>query len=328
MDRNWNEETDPPAFEFVAVVPWYNEPRLLILGGCSLIIAGFLGWLAVNRHFRLVRSYAEVERIVAQRTQELERANRELLHSQKMRALGTLAAGIAHDFNNILSIIRGSAQIIEANLEDRNKITTRVHRIKSMVEQGSGIVKAMLGFSRVDEQSSKPCDVNELVSDTSRLLSDHYRQDVTLRVVTAPDLPAVRGGRDLLQQMLINLIGNAVDAMGGRGSITLRTAILEGLPEELVLPPTPGETYVSISVQDEGCGIAPEILPRIFEPFFTTKAMSSRRGTGLGLSMVYEISKELGFGLRVESTLGKGSTFTILLPIGSGEDSNRDRPGS
>ena len=111
--------------------------RVLALAVCGTIIICFLTWLAVNRHLRLVRSYAEVESIVAQRTQELERANQELLHSQKMRALGTLAAGIAHDFNNILSIIKGSTQIIEANLDDKEKIRTRADRIKTMVEQGS-----------------------------------------------------------------------------------------------------------------------------------------------------------------------------------------------
>src|SRR5207249_9216536 len=116
-----------------------------------------------------------------QRTKQLERANQELLHSQKMRALGTLAAGIAHDFNSILSIIRGSAQIIESNLDDREKIRTRVDRIKTMVEQGSGIVKAMLGFSRAG-QEEKLCDVNQLLSDMKRPAGDQLRHDVALRV--------------------------------------------------------------------------------------------------------------------------------------------------
>src|SRR4029077_3708278 len=120
-------------------------PRLLSIGVLGLMVAAVLTGVAINRHRRLVRGYAEVENIVAQRTKELERANQELLHSQKMKALGTLAAGIAHDFNSILSVIKGSVQIIEANLDDKEKIRTRANRIKTMVEQGSGIVKAMLG---------------------------------------------------------------------------------------------------------------------------------------------------------------------------------------
>ena len=313
-DRNWNEEPEPQIYEFASVVPWFREPRVLALAVCGTIIIAFLTWLTVNRHLRLVRSYAEVESIVTQRTRELERANQELLHSQKMRALGTLAAGIAHDFNNILSIIKGSTQIIEANLDDKEKIRVRANRIKTMVEQGSGIVKAMLGFSRA-ASDEKPCDVNHLISETSRLLGDQFGHEVTLRLELAPDLPRVKGSGELIQQILLNLVLNAADAMGGRGQIVLHSSALDHLSPHLVLVPVDARQYVSVSVRDSGCGIAPEILPRIFEPFFTTKAFSTRRGTGLGLSMVYEIAKEMGFGLKVESEPGKGSTFTVILPV-------------
>jgi signal transduction histidine kinase len=314
MDRNWNEEPEPQLYEFASVVPWFREPRVLATAVCGTIIICFLSWLAVNRHLRLVRSYAEVESIVAQRTQELERANQELLHSQKMRALGTLAAGIAHDFNSILSIIKGSTQIIEANLDDKEKIRTRANRIKTMVEQGSGIVKAMLGFSRAAAEE-KPCDVNQLMSETSRLLGDQFGHDVALRLELAPALPRVKGAAELIQQILLNLVLNAADAMGGRGQIVLHSGALDRLPPHLVVVPADAPQFVYVSVRDSGCGIAPEILPRIFEPFFTTKAFSTRRGTGLGLSMVYEIAKEMGFGLKVESEPGKGSTFTVILAV-------------
>ena len=126
----------------------YRETRLVLISIAGVGVAMFFAGLAFNRHRRLSRSYIEVESKVAERTRELEIANRELVHSQKMNALGTLAAGIAHDFNNILSIIKGSTQIIEDNLENPDKIRTRTDRIKLVVEQGAGIVKAMLGFSR------------------------------------------------------------------------------------------------------------------------------------------------------------------------------------
>jgi signal transduction histidine kinase len=115
--------------------------------------------------------------------------------------------------------------------------------------------------------------------------------------------------------MLLNFIINAVEAMGGQGQIVLRTALLDRLPDNLALAPAAAGQYVCAAVQDSGCGIASAILPRIFEPFFTTKAFSTKRGTGLGLSMVYEMAKELGFGLGVESAEGQGSTFMILMPV-------------
>src|SRR5439155_11703297 len=112
MDRNGNVEAKPVQLDFTVIAPWYKEKRLVLISVAGVGVALFFAGLAFNRHRRLLLSYAEVERKVAQRTHELEIANRELVHSQKMNALGTLAAGIAHDFNNILSIIKGSAQII------------------------------------------------------------------------------------------------------------------------------------------------------------------------------------------------------------------------
>ena len=179
MDRNCNIEDPKTArVEFSVVLPWFKEPRLLSIAVAGLAFALFFAGLAFNRHLRLMRSYAEVEGKVAQRTHELEAANRELLHSQKMTALGTLAAGVAHDFNNILSIIKGSAQIIEENLKNPEKVHTRVERIKTVVEQGSGIVKAMLGFSRDSPQQPEPWDINAVVDDTIKLLGDRFLREV------------------------------------------------------------------------------------------------------------------------------------------------------
>lgn len=316
MDRNQNEESEPAVWEFLAFVPWYAEPRLVALAVGSLLVAGFLAWLAVNRHMRLVRSHAEVERIVADRTRELEQANRELLHSHKMRALGTLAAGIAHDFNNILSIIKGSVQIIEVNLQDKGKIRTRLNRIATMVEQGSGIVRTMLGFSRASDWNNRVCDLNRVTDEAMRLMNEQLGPAVRVECRTTPGLPAVRGVPELIRQMLLNLVFNAADAMGGRGTIEISTERLDQLPGGLILVPPASDGYVAMAVSDHGHGITPEVMPRIFEPFFSTKAFSTRRGTGLGLTMVYEIAKELGLGLGVESMDGQGARFRVILPFG------------
>ncbi len=286
----------------------------------AISLAGLAGALffaavAFNRHRRLVRSYTEVERKVTQRTRELEQANRALIHSQKMNALGTLAAGIAHDFNNILSIIKGSAQIIGDNLDNQEKVTTRVDRINTAVEQGSGIVKAMLGFSRDSDPQAAPCEVNALVEETLKLLGDRFLREVHISFDPLPDLPKVNCSPDLVQQILLNLIFNAAESMEKSKRIILATQLLNEAPRHPTLAPAAAGRYVAISVRDFGCGIPAENLPRIFEPFFTTKAFSARRGTGLGLSMVYELSKKLEAGLSVESVVNQGSVFTLILPV-------------
>jgi signal transduction histidine kinase len=315
MDRNGNESVSPSRVEFAVIVPWFQDPRLLAVSifalGVTLVFAAY----AVRKHFELKRSYAEVEKIVRQRTGELERANQELLHSQKMRAIGTMAAGIAHDFNNILSIIRGSAQIIEGNVDDKEKIKTRVDRIQTVVEQGTSIVKALLGLGRMNEQELSACDLGELLRETKKLLGDRFSAEVKFELDVGRDLPEAVCSHEVLQQMLLNFILNAVEAMGGKGLVRLSAHETRLLPSDLVLEPASADCYVILTVADEGAGIPQETLPRIFEPFFTTKAFSSRRGTGLGLSMVYELAKGLGYGVAVRSALGEGSSFSILLPL-------------
>lgn len=315
MDRNWNVDPKPAMLDFVVALPWYLETRLLLISALGLGGVLFFAGVAFNRHRRLVRSYAEVEAKVALRTKQLELANQELFHSQKMNALGTLAAGIAHDFNNILSIIKGSAQIIETNLDDQEKIRTRTDRIKTVVEQGAGIVKAMLGFSRVSDNQPAACDVNGIIAETIQLLGDRFLHEIDVQFHPAPKLPQVPASKDFVQQILLNFIFNAAEASTERRQVILTAKESAQLPQTLALKPAAAGSYVMVSVQDFGTGIAPEIMPRIFEPFFTTKAFSTRRGTGLGLSMAYELARQMDCGLSVESAPGKGSVFTLILPV-------------
>jgi two-component system cell cycle sensor histidine kinase/response regulator CckA len=285
-----------------------------LIGSAGAAAAVFFAVLAYKRHRQLVLSYAEVEKQVAERTRELGLASQELVQSQKMRALGTLAAGIAHDFNNILSIIKGSVQIIEDNLDKPEKIRTRADRIKTMVDQGSAVVQAMLGFSRGSDEMLEECDLNPVVDNTIKLLGDRFLREVDLRFERAPDLPPIHVSRSLIQQILLNFIFNAAESMSGRKRIVITTAHAGELPAGLALPPGAAQAYVSVSVRDFGCGIAPENMPRVFEPFFTTKALSTRRGTGLGLSIVYELAKKMEAGLALQSTVGEGSVFSLILP--------------
>jgi len=315
MDRNGNVEPAPAWLDFAVVTPWFRETRLWVILSLGAATAIFFAGIALNRHRQLLRSHAAIEQKVAERTRELEIATRELLHSQKMNALGTLAAGIAHDFNNLLSIIKGSAQIIEDNPDNLEKIRVRVNRIKMVVQQGAEIVDAMLGFGRTAGGTSQPCNVNAVVEDTIRLLGERFLREVEIKFEPAEGLPEVSTARDLVQQILLNFIFNAAESMSERKKIILGTRAAEKLPAEIYLQPGQGGPVVLVFVQDQGGGMTSEIKARIFEPFFTTKALSARRGTGLGLSMVYELAKKLGAGLAVQSAPGEGSTFTLILPV-------------
>ncbi len=314
MDRNGNIDLHPARLEFAVVLPWYRESRSIWIAAIGAAAALFFAGLALKRHLDLLRSYAEVGRQVAERTAELKRASEELLQSQKMTAIGALAAGIAHDFNNILSIIKGSAQIIEQNIDNPQKIRARADRIKTVVDQGSAVVQALLGFSRASDDSNESCEINAVVDNTVRLLGDRFLRETEVRFDRGAPLPSVRASTGLIQQILLNFIFNAAEAMTEHKEVIITTAQGSRLPPGLALSPARAAAYILVSVRDCGCGIAPEILPRIFEPFFTTKAFSARRGTGLGLSVAYELARKMGAGLAVESTPGQGSVFTLILP--------------
>ena len=315
MDRNGNVDPSPASFSFLVVVPWSEDPRLLVIAALAVGGIGFFAVLAWNRHRRLVHSYAEVEQLVALRTEQLARANDQLLHSQKMNALGTLAAGVAHDFNNILSIIKGSAQIIQKNPSDTIKIRTRADRLVMVADQGAEIVRALLGFSRNSERDLVRCSLNEVVQDTLKLFGEGFLKQVQVEFEPAPGLEEIVCSKSQIQQMLLNIILNASDAMNGSGRLIIRVDVSHAPLADPVLAPVAARTYMTISIRDFGIGIPPEVLPRIFEPFFTTKSLSQRRGTGLGLSMVYRMAVENGFGLSVESVLNEGSTFGIIVPV-------------
>jgi signal transduction histidine kinase len=147
------------------------------------------------------------------------------------------------------------------------------------------------------------------------LLGDRFLHEVKVKFEPAPDLPEVWASKSFIQQILLNFIFNGAEAMTAHKQLILVTQKPGRLPDGLVLTPSVAAAQVTVSVRDFGGGIPPENLPRIFEPFFTTKALSTRRGTGLGLSMVYELAKKMEAGLAVESAVDRGSTFTLILPV-------------
>jgi signal transduction histidine kinase len=318
MDPSGNIQGDPVSFEFGVSLPWFKEPRLVWTSAAVAVLLVALGVQAILSYSRLKRSYAEVEHQVAERSAELEKANNELLLTHKMRALGTLAAGVAHDFNNLLSIIKGSAQLVEAHLDDPEKTRQRLQRIKTAVDQGAGLVRAMLGYSRGGTAPRRELDPTEVVQRAVGLLDERFQKRIHVRGSDA-HLPRVLAPPEMLQQILLNLLQNADESMSHKGTVMVELRRSFSIPSHCVLKPSPAVSFVIITVRDQGIGIPSENLSRIFEPFFTTKGFSSRRGTGLGLSMVYEFAKELGAGIAVESIVGQGTVFQVVLPaIGSG----------
>jgi signal transduction histidine kinase len=252
---------------------------------------------------------------VAQRNQELEIAQMELLHSQKMKALGTLAAGIAHDFNNLLSVIRMGNNFLcrpDTSTQDKAESSRAIERA---VEQGKKVVHSMLGYSREQAEVRQTFSVPELVDEVVLLLSQQFLSGLTLTLELNRDLPLVDGSRGRLEQILLNLLVNASEAMNGKGRLRISVDEVHQTDDEFVLRPRPAASFVELAVADSGPGITPEFRQRIFEPFFSTKPRGASSGTGLGLSLVHGLAQQEGFGIRLESTPGKGTAFTILVPL-------------
>jgi signal transduction histidine kinase len=295
-------------------LPPVTPSRLVPLTAASgaLLALGF-GMFVFRRHRQLLREYEETEAIVAQRNRELEAAQRELFESQKMKALGTLAAGIAHDFNNLLSVVRMSNEMVE-EASSPAEIRENTAEIEQAVQQGKAIVRSMLGYSRRRENEEPTCAPASVVRDLVTLLSKEFLSGVKLKLdLTETALGAC--SRSPLEQVLLNLVVNAAEAMKGGGELRLAVAETSELPSSLVLRPREARRYVSITVADTGPGIPADLLGRIFEPFFTTKVLGAQHGTGLGLSLVYSIAEREGLGIAVQSSPGQGADFRILIPL-------------
>ncbi|MEQ8291649.1 MAG: ATP-binding protein [Roseovarius sp.] len=237
----------------------------------------------------------------------------QFVQSQKMQAIGQLAGGVAHDFNNLLAAISGHCDLLLLRHEQDDGDYADLVQISQNANRAAALVSQLLAYSRKQTLRPRVIDLREVLSDLTHLLNRLVGEKVTLEVSHDPELWAVRADKRQLEQVLMNLVVNARDAMPDGGDITITTGnriLKEPLRRDRAVV-APGR-YVAVTVTDRGAGIAADHLEKIFEPFFTTKRPGD--GTGLGLSTVYGIMKQTGGFIFVDSTPGEGTRFLMLFP--------------
>jgi PAS domain S-box-containing protein len=238
-----------------------------------------------------------------------------LRQAQKMEAIGNLAGGMAHDFNNLLGVIIGDLEIIDARLRDNAEVTALVRDATEAALRGADLTRNMLAFSRRQPLQPIELAVNAVIGDITRMLARILGEDVTITLDLSPTVWPVIADRGMLESCIVNLAGNARDAMPRGGALRIATAnrSIDADANAVGVQQTvrPGE-YVMIEVADSGAGMPPDVLGQVFEPFFTTKAPAQH--SGLGLSMVFGFISQSGGHITVDSELGSGTTLRLFLP--------------
>jgi PAS domain S-box-containing protein len=266
-----------------------------------------------KRHLQIciVRDVSERKRLEAQ-----------LQQSQKLEAVGHLAAGVAHDFNNLLAIILGHVELMESEISVDNSQQSDLEEIREAGERASGLTRQLLAFSRQETIQPRIVELNEVVTKMERMLGRLIGADVNFSTQLGPEVGAVLADPTQLEQIVLNLAVNARDAMPTGGDLIIETSVVAS-PAGEEPPELPGWTgrFLELSVRDTGVGMAEEVRRQIFDPFFTTKERG--KGTGLGMATVYGIVQRCLGRIDVESTPGKGTSMRVQLPEVHPSDSSK-----
>jgi PAS domain S-box-containing protein len=276
-------------------------------------------WRTLGGHVRTVRitgsevseaARGETIQLFAEDITESVELHAQLLQAQKMDAVGRLAGGVAHDLNNLLTVIQGHSEILLGKLDEEDRTYHNVSEIHAASERAANLTRQLLAFSRQEEPDSSLVDLGEMVRGMEGMCARLIGERIALHVNLEDGLLPVLGNVGQLEQVLLNLVVNARDAMPEGGDLSISTRSIEDGPEE-----TPeGSAWVCLEVADTGHGMEDEVQARIFDPFFTTKAPGE--GSGLGLATVYGIVSGMGGRILVNSRPGVGTQFEVVLPAG------------
>lgn len=268
----------------------------------------------VTRAFQDMRGTLQKNEVQRQQHEaQRQQLEGQLRQAQKMDAMGRLAGGVAHDFNNLLTVIKGNSTLLVERLQSDDRLLGCTRQIESAADRAASLTRQLLAFCRMQVLQPKILDLNVLVSEMCKLLRRLIREDISFTFHAGQSLGRVKADPGQIEQVIMNLVVNAGDAMPTGGSLTIETHNVTVDEQRVITRPPirPGE-YVLLSVTDIGQGMDAETKARIFEPFFTTKERG--KGTGLGLATVYGIIKQSGGCVWVESEPGSGARFEVYLP--------------
>ncbi len=304
LGKHWSSVLEPR--ERPANPDLSSTPSIAAIGGSSWLLRPVSGAPLVDTEivtFPVQSLHREILfGMIARDTRERTLLQRQLVQAQKMEAVGTLASGVAHDFNNLLTAIIGNAEVAKLDANPGSELDLSLNNILDASDLAAGLTAKLLAFSRRNSPSAEPYRLDDAVHASARLLRRLLREDLVLEVVTAAPTARLIGDPAELQQVLMNLVVNARDAIEHNGRIQVCTSLHSENTATAVL-----------EVIDNGCGMTADVLASVFEPFFTTKP--SGQGTGLGLAMVKSAVDRLDGTIDVESKLGAGTRIAITLPI-------------
>jgi PAS domain S-box-containing protein len=296
------------------MAPWHRADGTI--GGAILFTE--VTTLRKEAELVLARDRDELDRLVRERTHDLEQTQARLAQAEKLTALGQLAGGIAHDFNNVLQTIQGASGLARLRAAEPASVDRLATMIEKAARRGAAVTERLLAFARGGMLAAEPVDPAGLLLGLEELLGHTLGAAVQVRTQVAAGLPHLLADRAQLETGLVNLATNARDAMPDGGTLTVTAALdmvgHDEAPERAGQPPA--GRYVRLAVTDTGSGMPPEVLARVAEPFFTTKPAG--HGTGLGLAMAKGFAERSGGGFAVESTQGRGTCVTLWLPVGAG----------